>query len=107
MPPTQLMSPALKSMLNWIMNQVNLNGKRVYGIGDLKFVLTEEQRRDVTSPACIEAMRTNEFQRSGIGANMRKAKGAKDTDFDSTKYKIGCSRTWTSLRMLSVNGSSR
>ena len=61
-------------------------GKRVYSIGKLNFLLTDEQRRDVTSPACIKAMQTSALQRSGVGANKRTGTNKGAIDFGYTCY---------------------
>ena len=80
------MSSPLPSMLHWIMDEAQPFGKRVYSIGNLNFLLTDEQRRAVTSPACIKAMQTADLQRSGVGANKRTGTNKGAIDFGYTCY---------------------
>ena len=63
--------------LDWIMDTYKVRGDRTFAVGDLKFLLTDEQRREVTSPECIQAMQTKRLQANRPGEK-RKAQGAID-----------------------------
>ena len=75
--PVTVTKEPVSVSLDWIMDTYKVRGDRTFGVGDLKFLLSEGQRREVTSPECIQAMQTKRLQANRPGEK-RKAQGAID-----------------------------